>query len=257
MKILNKSRGNMYPWVDATCNPLPGCKHGCIYCYLIKGRFKYNMTPRFREAYLNEDLYAEGRGITIFMGSAGDMFGEWVKEEHIYRVLNWCCKYGENTYVFQTKNPSRFRVFREDFPRLAILGTTIETTRPTTFISTAPLPAVRMDAMTSLSYDPNGSNFFYISLPKFVSVEPIIDFHLEKMIDWLFGIGPRFVSIGAASMRPKLPEPSAEKVIELIEALRDAGIEVKLKKNLKRIVDVEFLVLSPQIVEVKNGNPVS
>lgn len=33
--MLNKSKGNMYPWVTYTWNPIKGkCPHECRYCYM-------------------------------------------------------------------------------------------------------------------------------------------------------------------------------------------------------------------------------
>lgn len=42
-----------------------------------------------------------------------------------------------------------------------------------------------------------------------VSIEPILDFDLNVMIEWIKQLQPKFVSIGADSKRHNLPEPSA------------------------------------------------
>ena len=67
-----------------------------------------------------------------------------------------------------------------------------------------------------------------------VSIEPIMDFELDEFVHGLRVIQPDFVSIGADSMGHDLPEPSPEKVMELIHALMEFT-EVLLKPNLKRI----------------------
>ena len=69
---------------------------------------------------------------------------------------------------------------------------------------------------------------------KMVSIEPIIDFDTELMVDWIAQIKPDFVSIGADSGDNHLPEPSWPKVQSLIKELEQLT-EVKLKDNLKRL----------------------
>jgi len=75
-----------------------------------------------------------------------------------------------------------------------------------------------------------------IQLPKMVSIEPIMDFDLDVMVDWMRQIKPEFISIGADSKGHKLPEPSTDKVQALIEALKEFT-SVRCKPNLKRLLD--------------------
>ena len=86
-----------------------------------------------------------------------------------------------------------------------------------------PFPVDRFEAMLNL--DPE--------YDKIISIEPIMDFDLDVMIDWMRQIRPKSVSIGADSKGHNLPEPSAEKVQRLIAGL--GAIEVKLKSNLRRL----------------------
>ena len=69
------------------------------------------------------------------------MFGEWVKSEDINRVLNYCCKFN-NTYLFQTKNPARFRQFLLQFPEKSILCTTIESNRDYEYLKISDAPHI-------------------------------------------------------------------------------------------------------------------
>lgn len=121
---LNKQRGNMYNFVSHTYNPIRGCLHECIYCY-VKSMPNYNPKPRLVEKELK---YSLGEDNTIFVGSASDMFGQWVPEDWIKKVLERTHRF-YNTYLFQTKNPCRFKDFYNLFPYKTILGTTIETNR--------------------------------------------------------------------------------------------------------------------------------
>ena len=68
-----------------------------------------------------------------------------------------------------------------------------------------------------------------------ITIEPILDFDLNRFIEMLYNIQPLWINIGADSKGHNLPEPAPEKVRELIETLR-GFTEVKVKKNLGRIL---------------------
>jgi len=212
---LNKQTGNMYAFVTHTWNPIRGkCPHDCSYCYM-KG---FNVGEfRFVESELKTNL---GQDNFIFVGSSTDM---WVKEAWSWwldQILTHCKQYN-NRYLFQSKTPERFSGFV--FPDNTILGTTLETNRLYDGISKAPLVGHRVAWMKELT------------LPKMISIEPIMDFDLEYFTDWIKQIKPEFVSIGADSKGHNLPEPSPEKLQSLIENLKRITT-VKLKDNLKRLV---------------------
>jgi len=87
----------------------------------------------------------------------------------------------------------------------------------------APKPNVRSEAL---------SGFLY---PKMVTIEPILDFDLEPFVEMLKLINPEWINIGADSKGHKMPEPSKEKVLALIEELK-LFTDVKIKKNLNRLI---------------------
>jgi protein gp37 len=174
----------------------------------------------FDKKCFNDNL---GNGNIIFVGSSTDMWAKEVPSEWIFKVLEYCRKYPENTYLFQSKNPKRFADFADMFfPIRSIFGTTIETNKQELIKSKAP---------------PNIERQFWISQRprKMVSIEPIMDFDVITMVNWMKYINPEFVSIGADSQRHNLPEPSAQKVKLLIEKL-SKFTEIKCKDNLKRIL---------------------
>ncbi len=215
---LNKQKGNMYSFVTHTWNPIKGkCPHDCIYCYMKafpQGEL------RLDDKCLKDDL---GEGNTIFVGSSTDMFANDVSIGWINDVLNKCYFYDKNTYLFQSKNPRRFRNLH--FPDKVILGTTIETNRDFYNYANAPLRIQRAVEMHRLVYD------------KMVSIEPIMDFDLKEFVDMIKNIAPEFVSIGADSKGYNLPEPSWDKVQQLITELKKFT-EVKVKDNLMRLKNV-------------------
>ncbi len=106
----------MYPWVDYTWNPLAGrCPHHCSYCYMNRIRNfnrKYRGDIRLSENALQTDL---GEERTIFVGSATDIFAHTIPNKLILKILTYCKQY-DNTYLFQTKNPTRFHQFYLDLP---------------------------------------------------------------------------------------------------------------------------------------------
>ena len=70
---------------------------------------------------------------------------------------------------------------------------------------------------------------------KFVTIEPILDFEVVALSNWMKFIKPEFINIGADSKRHNLPEPSMEKVQALIDKLTGYGIEIREKHNLERL----------------------
>jgi len=220
---LNKTNGNMYPWVTHTWNPLAGqCKHECSYCYMKRSFLgnlkKYEGEVRLFKEELNTDL---GSGNTIFVGSATDIFGEWVPDIVIKKILEYCKKF-QNTYLYQSKNPIRFIEFIELLPKNSIIATTLETNRDYN-ISKAPISSQRYLDFLSIKYP-----------RKMVSIEPILDFDLDEFLMWIKRIKPEFVSLGADSKNNNLQEPSSDKIKNLIKGIKDFT-EIRVKKNLKRV----------------------
>ena len=110
-------------WCDYTWNPVTGCLHGCPYCYArkIAERFKGSKAwpngfePGFHPDRLDAPRHvgrqyysAFPKGSTIFVCSMADLFGKWVPDEWIPRVMDACLKTSRHTYIFLTKNPGRY-----------------------------------------------------------------------------------------------------------------------------------------------------
>ncbi|MBN1377836.1 MAG: DUF5131 family protein [Gammaproteobacteria bacterium] len=224
---LNKQKGDMYGFITHTLNVIKGrCSHDCTYCYMKKWG---DLGPiRFDKSELKTNL---GSGNFIFVGSSTDMFAADVMECWIDRTLNLCSEFPGNKYLFQTKNPKRFlqfTAFRSEsltlFPPETILGTTIESNRRYG-VSRAPGVYRRADAMRLLA----GQGY-----ETMITIEPLLDFDLDKMVELIKYARPAWVNIGADSGGHDLPEPDPEKIKQLIEALKDIPT-IKLKNNLERI----------------------
>jgi DNA repair photolyase len=221
---LNKTNGNMYPWITHTWNPLAGkCQHDCHYCYMKRSFLGQLEKYRGEVSLVNEELFIDlGSGKTIFVGSATDLFGEWVPNNTIKSILSYCGKF-PNKYLFQSKNPARIAKFLELLPKNSIIGTTLETNRKYN-ISQAPEPPQRYQDFSSIKYP-----------RKMISIEPIIDFDLDEFLKWIKRIRPEFVSIGADSKNNNLQEPSPDKIKKLISGI-ETVTKVRIKNNLYRII---------------------
>jgi len=214
---LNISKGNMYEWITHTWNPIKGkCPHDCSYCYMK--RWGNQPDLHFDEKELNTDL---GLGNFIFVGSSIDMFAWIMNHEWVFKTLEHCMKF-DNTYLFQSKNPMNFRIF--PCPEKTVYCTTIETNRIyPDVMRNAPRPELRAKYLGKIHLT-----------KKYVTIEPIMDFDLTEFIELIKRCEPIQVNIGADSGGNKLPEPSENKILELIEALETFTI-VKVKKNLNRL----------------------
>jgi protein gp37 len=171
-----------------------------------------------------------GTGRTIFIDHLNDLFAAVVPSEWIRRVLAHCNDWPDNTYVFQTKNPARFAEFIDVFPRIIMLGTTIETDRHVpSVMNDSPPPRERYEAMRAQ---------WMRGYKRFITAEPLMEFTDGPggLADWMIDIKPDFVNIGADSKGSDLIEPTADSVRGLINALKAANIEVKRKTNLDRIL---------------------
>ena len=219
----------MFHLVTRTWNPITGCLHGCVYCWSrrlvetrlrwITRKYRHGFKPAFHEEELSE-LFKPGE--FVFVSDMGDMFGDWVPEEWIMRVLDVVRRFPKTTFLFLTKNPRRYHVLKGTLClyRNAIFGATIETDIDDLYaghrISGATTPSERIQCMRSLG-----------ALRKMVSIEPVIEFSNPKTFaERVAEIEPEFVYVGYDNYNNKLPEPPLSKTLELIDTLRSHGIVV-------------------------------
>ena len=178
------------------------------------------------EIRLCHDLYKNmpGEPKIIFVVGQNDLFADAVPKEYIKRIIDRCNIWDQHTYFFQTKNPDRFIPFLFDFPKGAILCTTIETNRHYPQMGLAPLTSSRAEAMYKITH-----------FEKQVTIEPIMDFDLSEMVTLIKMCHPSKVNIGADSKGNNLPEPSKEKLLALIGELKEFTI-IDQKRNLQRLL---------------------
>lgn len=218
---LNISKGNMYDFVTHTWNTIKGqCYHDCSYCYMKRWK---NLKPaRFDESELKTDL---GSGNFIFVGSSCDMWANDIPDNWIAMTLDKCMEHQDNTYLFQTKNPEKFDCW---FPVSKYLKTelciTLESNRfYPEIMHKSPKPFNRVLFFKDM-----------LDIERYITIEPIMDFGLGAFVEMIRSVNPVQVNIGADSGNNHLPEPSWDKVLQLIERLEEFTT-VKLKPNLARL----------------------
>uniref|UniRef100_A0A6M3LBU7 DUF5131 family protein n=1 Tax=viral metagenome TaxID=1070528 RepID=A0A6M3LBU7_9ZZZZ len=111
-------------WADWSWNPIKGmCKNDCSYCYAkrIYKRFKLNSEVRFDEKELLRP-YKLKKPSKIFVCSTHEIFGKWIPNEWIFKILKVAEDNPRHTFLFLTKKPNRYSSF--DYPKNCWLGVT-------------------------------------------------------------------------------------------------------------------------------------
>jgi DNA repair photolyase len=168
-----------------------------------------------------------GYGNFIFVGSSCDMFADDIPDEWIMPVIEYAHSF-KNRYLFQTKNPTRFA---SPLFGLSANKDTLCTTIETNFfipeiMKGSPPPEHRSIAMEKASD---------MGFRTMISIEPIIDFNLWKLLFFIERARPEQVNIGADTGNHRLPEPTSDKILELITRLKTFTHVVE-KKNLRRLL---------------------
>jgi protein gp37 len=164
-----------------------------------------------------------GQNNFIFVCSGCDLFHPDVPDEWILKVIGkTTIDWRDNTYLWHTKNPGRASDFL--FQQNSILCATIESTIPWPGISKAPQPFDRIDALKNWKGR------------KMITCEPLLRHDLKEFSQMIISARPMQVNIGLDSGHNNLPEPTEKETRLLIQLLKEAGIKVFLKKNIRRLI---------------------
>ena len=198
-------------WTDYTWNPVPGCEHGCPYCYArpMAHRFyppEIGFKPHFWPERLDEPMRLL-KPSKIFVTSMGDLFGKWVPDEWIEAVLETVEACPQHTFQFLTKNPERM-IGR--WPDNCWMG------------ATATDQAMFDKASWFLSFIPNNA-------VKFISCEPLLG-PIRLTNKWGYE-HLNWIIIGAMT-GPKAVKPKEIWIWRLIEDAAEHNIPVFAKANL-------------------------
>jgi len=219
---------NMYAYSVKQWNPFVGCEYDCLYCKTsFQAQLKrygkkncsscYQYIPHTHPERLMQKLPKTNYMQFIFTCASGDI--SFCPRNYMEKILERIRQESGKTFLLQTKNPAVLDGMV--FPKNMVLGTTIETNRDSGYsvFSRAPLPSQRYQ------------DFLKIRHPlKIVTVEPVMDFDVDVMIDWVENIRPCMIWLGFDSKHTgMLPEPSIDKVRGLHWELSRKGFVVILK----------------------------
>ena len=217
----------MFKSVTKTWNVFCGCRYQCSYCNARKAaetrlrhipRYSDGFTPKFIEEELNRKFKP---GEFIMVAYMGDI--AFATRDEVQRILQRIREFPETNFLIQSKDPGKFREWRVDFPPTVYLGTTIETNRDY-HLTKAPPPIERFRQLTGYPHN-----------AKFLSIEPIQDFDLDDMVNWVALMQPDIVEIGADNYHNHLVEPPWWKVERLLNVLRGVCPKVIEKEGLERL----------------------
>lgn len=231
---LNKAKGKMFKSVGWTWNPIYGCDHNCPYCWArsLSERWNRSFEPRMIFNTLMDKLPDDGSW--IFIGSMGDLFCYGMHREDIKELFYRLEDYeGSCKFLLQTKNPLRAISFLDSLYKVQdkiIIGTTIETNRET--LGHAPKTRERYASMVF---------FDNLGFDTFLSLEPLADFDLEILLNWIIEIQPEAVEIGLENYSNYTIKPPEDKIKNLIFWLKDEGIPFILKDNLAHLESMEVI----------------
>lgn len=69
--------------------------------------YPFGFEPTFHRYRMNA-MDRLKMGNNIFVGAMADIFGEWVPDEWIKEIVNYCIRNPQHNYLFLTKNPERY-----------------------------------------------------------------------------------------------------------------------------------------------------
>lgn len=257
---MNKTR---IEWTDYTWNPVTGCwgpggtaekPNRCPYCYAVGVAERFYVTPGdmvsqgdpFAPTFHPERLDQPSKvkkPSRIFVGSMTDLFGDWVPSQWILTVLEVADKNPHHVFQFLTKNPKRLSQWNGYWPPNCWVGTTVTNQ----FDADERLPELlKVDAAVRfVSHEPLLSKIYvepFLYLTGASTAGPWYDCIGKKRYFGGSGIGGQMISskpsgdiswaIIGAQTGPGAVKPEVDRVMDLEQQYRDAGVALFLKDNL-------------------------
>jgi len=219
---------NMYSASVLQWNVFKGCLFDCTYCEKsFKRQAKrqkqncikcYNYEPHEHSERLNKSFPTTHFGEFIWAVSSGDIC--FCNDEYIQKIIDRIKNEPTKQFLMQSKNPKTFE--RVQLPSNVVIGTTLETNRDGLYtenhISKAPLPTKRYEDFLAIKHH-----------SKMITIEPIMKFDLEVMIDWVENLKPCMIWLGYDSKETHSYEPTLEDFNKLYWELGKRGIVTILK----------------------------
>jgi protein gp37 len=228
------------PWANWTWNPVTGCLGECPYCYAreiaedsqFKGAFPAGFNPLFRHDRLDAPKNTKinidperPESKRVFVCSMADLFGHWVPQEWIKKVIEATKKTPELEFLFLTKNPIRYMY--HEFPDNFWLGVTV-------------------DAQSKVDQAIDVLRFIDFCGVRWLSFEPFLEpIDLESIESGFAGID--WIVIGAQSSTRQSDgtmvnsfAPKFEWVMDLVAQAKSVGCAVYMKQNLLGRVSSQY-----------------
>lgn len=219
----------MFKSITKTWNPFVGCTFECYHggCWARKLALeKLSHLPRYSDGFKPKLVFSElTKRFQLNEFVAVSLMGDisFATTEEILLILERIEQFPLTDFLIQSKNPRQYWAWNVTFPPNIYLGTTIETNH-NFGLTKAPAPFERFSYLVN-----------YPHTPKFLSIEPIMDFDLVVLLDWIKQIKPEIIEVGADNYRNNLPEPLWDKVVALLKALRGICPKVIEKDGLERL----------------------
>lgn len=213
-----------------TWNCFVGCRFDCTYCNARKTALtRLRKSPRYKDGFAPQPVAEEmGRrfrpGDFVFIAYMGDI--AFASRPTVGLILSQVREQPDVNFLFCSKEPRLYLQWDFDWPNNLYLAATIETDIDFG-LSNAPPPGQRYNSMRYLEHP-----------KKLISIEPICEFNLVRMLKWVYDIGPEIVEVGADNYHNHLPEPPWEKVEQLLVGLRSICPNVVEKVGLHRLENV-------------------
>lgn len=178
--------------------------------------YPFGFEPTFHR-YRFDYLDKLKNGHNIFVGAMTDLFGNWVPDEWITEVMDACIEHPEHNYMFLTKNPQRYHLYK------------LPTGMDNMWFGTS---ITRLEEMYRTDYLPAGCKTFLSIEPLLEDIEPELCDALARAGDW--------VIIGAETGNQKgKVVPTLEWIRRIVYIADEAGVPVFMKDSLIDIVGEE------------------
>lgn len=199
-------------WCDFSINPVKGlCPMACSYCYARRmyKRFKWDETIKYDMSVWNS-VSKIHKPSKIFVGSTMELFGKWIPDRWIEKILGMTSNYPQHTFIFLSKKPSELQRW-SPFPKNCWVG--VSTTG--------------FDVRSSLEYVFKDIQ----ATVKFVSIEPFLDYTPMdfRWVNW--------VIIGQQTPPKKSTEPHLIWLLRTAEEADKLNKPVFLKDNLLPLIE--------------------
>lgn len=227
-----------------TWNPIAGCLHDCEWlmpdgqraeCYAktVAEKFGSAYPQGFAHYYWHPKRLDEPKnqkiGAGIFPDSMSDLFGNWVKREHLAAVLQVMHDTPQHIYQCLTKNPAGYWQADVPLPKNMWAGVS----SPPDHMMRKNLSLNQKARLLHRSLDVLTDLHVRHGLVTWMSFEPLSQ-------DWVdivdqYPLALQWAVIGAASNGKTYYPPKEADVRRLIELLDDRGVPIFFKGNMKSL----------------------